>query len=531
MKTLSRGKTNIVVNALAGTGKTTTIVEAVNRLITGKKRLTGSDQQELIWDEICKEKTEDILVISFSKRIVEELKEKLPSSVPAMTCHSFGYQTMFKNGITRGYSDSKLDFCVLKALCNYSKIEWEEKTLKNYFSQIHRKYPKVIKAMTRLIELARTNLIHLDLLSITELDSQLSKLISYYNIEWKKDEHYEVIQDTIANAAKLALELTYQCHSDMIYIPLRNKMFIPKRQLVFIDESQDTSIAQQELALKAGFRHVVLGDVNQAIFSFAGADSKACENLTKILKSGINTCKELPLTKSRRCPKVAVGLVKHIVPAFEVMPEAKKGNVYHIDISNLTATAKEGDMILCRTNAPLLKLLYFFYKNGKKAKIEGKQIGDDIIKTLEEFDAEDIYDLKDKINNWKNIQLEKLEGKEANSEAIINLIDKSDCLLSMLKLLNDKDKTLPINALTLKIKEIFEDDVSCVRLLTIHKSKGLEANNVFLFGQNLLPHPRSKGDVQLQQEANLEYVAKTRFKENFYFVKETKQEEELYTNV
>jgi DNA helicase-2/ATP-dependent DNA helicase PcrA len=55
--------------------------------------------------------------------------------------------------------------------------------------------------------------------------------------------------------------------------------------------------------------------------------------------------------------------------------------------------------------------------------------------------------------------------------------------------------------------------------MTIHKSKGLENNTIFILHPELLPHPAATQEWQMQQESNLKYVAITRAIENLIWVK------------
>ena len=59
-----------------------------------------------------------------------------------------------------------------------------------------------------------------------------------------------------------------------------------------------------------------------------------------------------------------------------------------------------------------------------------------------------------------------------------------------------------------------------VSLSTMHRAKGLEANNVFIAYPELLPSPMCKDDNewQMEMEKNLEYVALTRAKKKLFFL-------------
>jgi superfamily I DNA/RNA helicase len=68
-KSLMSSTSNILVNALAGTGKTTTIVEGCTRIMNAGK----------------------IAYVAFGREIAKELKTRLPRSVYVATLHGFGY--------------------------------------------------------------------------------------------------------------------------------------------------------------------------------------------------------------------------------------------------------------------------------------------------------------------------------------------------------------------------------------------------------------------------------------------------------
>jgi ATP-dependent exoDNAse (exonuclease V) beta subunit len=59
-----------------------------------------------------------------------------------------------------------------------------------------------------------------------------------------------------------------------------------------------------------------------------------------------------------------------------------------------------------------------------------------------------------------------------------------------------------------------------ISLSTIHKAKGLEANNVFIICPSLMPSKSAKQEWEITQEKNLIYVAYTRAKNKLAFVDE-----------
>ena len=63
-----------------------------------------------------------------------------------------------------------------------------------------------------------------------------------------------------------------------------------------------------------------------------------------------------------------------------------------------------------------------------------------------------------------------------------------------------------------------------VRVTSVHKAKGLEANNVFVLNQaKVCPASCSE---QRAQEKNLSYISITRAKENLYLVREPMEDKD-----
>ena len=64
----------------------------------------------------------------------------------------------------------------------------------------------------------------------------------------------------------------------------------------------------------------------------------------------------------------------------------------------------------------------------------------------------------------------------------------------------------------------FEDEGARVALMTLHTSKGLEFDHVFMIGveENLIPHSRSVSEGNLEEERRLFYVGMTRARQRLY---------------
>lgn len=68
------------------------------------------------------------------------------------------------------------------------------------------------------------------------------------------------------------------------------------------------------------------------------------------------------------------------------------------------------------------------------------------------------------------------------------------------------------------LRDMFSDKKDRgVALMTIHKSKGLEAGTVFLICPDLIPSKYASTPEMIQQEKNLMFVAVTRAINNFFY--------------
>jgi superfamily I DNA/RNA helicase len=110
-----------------------------------------------------------------------------------------------------------------------------------------------------------------------------------------------------------------------------------------------------------------------------------------------------------------------------------------------------------------------------------------------------------------------VDAKTAMKSAVID--NKLD-IIKALEVLSEGLNTS--KELIEKIDSIFSGDKKKegVSLSTIHKAKGLEADNIFIVCRSLMPSKSAKKDWEISQEHNLEYVAYTRAKKNLCFVDE-----------
>ena len=183
--------------------------------------------------------------------------------------------------------------------------------------------------------------------------------------------------------------------------------------------------------------------------------------------------------------------------------------------SNVAFNPKVGDLVLCRVNAPLVGECLRLISRGIRAKVLGREIGKGLEALVKKVTADKSMEIStfmplfnEHISNMKTHYLN--QDKE---HMIQSLNDKADCIRALI------GQALTVDGLIKNIEAVFKDKKgACVTFSTIHKAKGLEANNVWILKPDLMPHPMAKSAADKEQERNLCYVAITRAKVSLNYV-------------
>jgi superfamily I DNA/RNA helicase len=294
--------------------------------------------------------------------------------------------------------------------------------------------------------------------------------------------------------------------ADMLFLPLVHKLYFPSYNLVCIDEAQDMSKSQIQLARAACFkdgRIVVIGDDRQAIYSWRGADSGAIDRMKKELRA-----EELGLTVTFRCPKKVVSLASEIVPDFTAGDTAPEGIIETVTKEKLMEVVRPGDFVISRVNAPLGSIAMALWKNNIRAKIRGREIGAGLLSKLKSFKVKEISELVGKVTAWKHAEMEKYKDLPEDKVAAFmeRINDQAELYLSLSEGLQS------VGELEARIRNLFVEDGErgAVMLMSGHRSKGLEADNVFLLAGTM-----RKGS---REEDNIRYVMITRAKNKLVWV-------------
>lgn len=482
------GKGNAVISAKAGSGKTFSIVNAM-KLIP---------------------KTKKAIFIAFNKSIADELNTKLQSNsnCSACTTHSMGFRMIRRNLGSDIIVDEykyrtylKKNFLDITGL-NNGEINIEKNQIDEYAESI-----------LILIDFSR--------LFLCQNINDIEKIVDRYDIPIVANET-EVVERCMEWGKTHTETIDYV---DMLWLPnsLNLKPLGMTYDWVFLDEAQDSSMATIALFKKCvkpnTGRWISVGDEKQCINLFAGS----CEdNFKKLCESENTQVFDLPI--SYRCGKKIINLAQSIVEDILPKEDAIDGEILH---DCKLSCLKDGDMVLARSKAPLLKVYTKLIKKGVNCYIKGLDIGSNLNNILDSVKGEELnvnlqkdgvfIRLYDKLFDARNKLVAK-RGLDIDDATLSSYIMEQYDIIKALEMLafNCTTKT----ELKDKIKNIFKEDSKGVCLSTIHKSKGLEADNVYILCHSSMPSKNCHHEWERIQEKNLVYVAYTRAKKVLGFISE-----------
>jgi superfamily I DNA/RNA helicase len=473
------GEGNAVISAVAGSGKTTTLVELL-------KRVSGS-----------------AIVLAFNKKIQTEMDIKLKKNnliAEASTVHALCFSA-YRKANPRVKLENRKVRMILEN--NLSEDDF------GLYSGV----------ATKLVALAKDDGAGI-FWPISDV-SEWQRLMVHHDLELEAEANLEraieISQKTLEvnNLEKDTIDF-----SDMVYLTILRGYTLPKYNWVLVDECQDLSRLRQAVckALDNGTtRYIFVGDRGQAIYGYTGADATALDNLIADYKAT-----ELPLSVSYRC---ATSVIKHaqtFYPPIEAAPEAEAGSVTELAYNLLSENPQSlnlsyRDAILCRTNAPLLRTAFSLIKKGVACRIEGRDIAQGLINVIGKWKVKTLDALENRLSDYLARETQKAVTK--GNEGLAGVItDKVDCIRACMEKCYAEGKTR-VDDLKSLIDSMFSnaDDKTTRRdlltLCSVHKSKGLEWERVFLLGrQDFMPSKWAKKDWMKVQETNLIYVAITRAK-------------------
>lgn len=482
-----RTQRHLVVEALAGSGKTTTIEELVRRLLEQTPGIR-------------------ILCCAFNVRIRDELKARMPAGADVLTLNGLGYAAI--------------------------RARWKGVTVnpKRTRELVERAVPRDVtrddrSRVERLCRLAKS--------WVVDGDADLRQLMHEHDLgiewdnypalgsapgDWSQPDRYD--ESHLFGWVRQVLHLSRQesgkvDFDDQVYIPAASEWSTGSYDVVLIDETQDLSRGQIRLALRAlrrGGRVVAVGDRHQAIYGFRGADSESMVRLVEALRQTSASVEVLPLSVCYRCARTILDEARAMVPEIEAAPGAVEGVVRSSSAARLyqgmeRGELREGSYVLSRTNAPLVPLCLYALQCGIRATIQGKDIGRALAALLRRADRDDVREAMAWLREWVNAESARLEAA-GQTDAVEGLRDRFACVAALSQGCRVVDEVLR------RIDALFCDDGG-PRLIfsSVHKAKGLEADTVYLLADTFF---HKRGDPR--EERNLYYVAVTRARRELVLV-------------
>lgn len=460
---------SIVVNAVAGSGKTTTIVELANRLPD-----TG-------------------VFLAFNKIIADELAVRLPPTYKASTFHSLGL-SLLRTGFPKlKVNPSKIKDIILE----------EDEIDKNL------RYP-----MQLIISFAKSH--GLGVFCDEDDRAEWHDIIDNCTMadipsDIKLD---DVIDAAIRILKKSNEELLEVDFDDMIYLPLflkkLDRFVFEQYNCAIVDEAQDTNAMQIEFLKNITSRVIAVGDRNQAIYGFRGADYAAFDSIAKHYSA-----LELPLTTSYRCGKKIIEEAKQYVPHIKATENAIDGEIKsmgEMSFDEILNDLSDESVVICRANAPLIKLAVRRLRAKKPFNITS-DFTKKLIGTISGLKTNDIGTFMVHVSKRHEKLISDYESRKLFVRANLER-DKYAAIQYLASESNDVQELVDL------INKIVNSK-SGVTLTTIHKAKGLEYENVYFYYRDMCPAPYaivSGNKMALQQEDNLIYVGITRAKKSLTYV-------------
>lgn len=447
-------KSNILINAYAGTGKTTTL-EMIERAT----------------------KQAPILYLCFNRRIADEAKTRMLSTTSVKTFNSIGH-TIWSRSIGKNLSlDAKKSQKLLADLIRASPKHVQEVMWSCYWEVISG--VAMAKALGYIPEGKFPNGLRL-----------ITQGAFHARLEETPD---DLSSDLIDEILTRSIQEAYQGKidfNDQIYMPALFGGTFPQFPLTLVDEAQDLSPVNHSLLerLVKDRRVIAVGDPWQNIYGFRGAEQGGMAKLRERY-SMVAT----DLSVSFRCPSKIVEAARWRVPKFTASREG--GHVEQLKGLSLDLLGPS-PTFLCRNNAPLLGLAFRLLSSGRSVSVAGSDVGPKLIALMGKLGADDMgrSATLDSISEWE---------AEREDRGSTTAHDLAACM----RVFASHGETLA--QAILYAQHLFAQKGS-VQFMTGHKAKGLEFDEVYFLDPQLCRED--------EQDLNLKYVITTRSKDKLYFV-------------
>lgn len=467
---------NIKINAVAGSGKTSTIIEyALARPADSK-----------------------ILYLAFNKSVKIDAKKKFNekglTNVTVHTAHSLAYQNVIFN----------------------SKYKIRAQGYKTH-------------EIVELLGLVGNQEKH----AVYVIANHINKFISYYcnsdKAKFKELNYLDIVSDKKAKIFVTTFYDYIESNSEILYnkmatseIEVTHDFYLKKFQLtnpklhfdyILFDEGQDASLAMLDIFLNQKAIKVIVGDTHQQIYGWRNA----VNSLEKV------NFKTFNLSKSFRFNQITANLAIEILKWKNHVEEQNSFSIFGSGISDETVVKA----VIARTNLGLLLKAIEYVTEKRKVKhiyFEGN-----INSYTYADDGASLYDVLNLYNNKRHLIRDKLIKEMKNINELEEYIQKTEDvqLAMMVEIVKEYGNKIPDILKEIKEIHVGDDNKDKAEMIfsTVHRSKGMEYDavqivNDFITEEKLqkiiADHKKDIINSKLIEEINLLYVAITRSKNKVY---------------
>lgn len=473
---------DLCINAIAGSGKTTTILQyAATRPSNAK-----------------------ILYIAYNKSVKTEALHKCKklnlSNVRVETAHSLAYKHIIRYG---NYTVSKNGYKTFD-LTKILNLRAAGDAYINFLLANH-----ISKFANYFCNSTSLKIQDLDY-STTVTDKKAKTFVK---------NHYQLIERGTREFLAKMENREIDCTHDFYLKKFQLSAPILNYDYILFDEGQDASPAMLDIFLNQRTTKIIVGDTHQQIYAWRFA----INSLEQVSFPQHN------LTASFRFPPAIANLANQIL-SWKKHYDDKIAPLFIKGLAKPTTNKSKTKAIIARTNLGLLlKAIEYVVESKKADKIyfEGN---------INSYTyAEDGTSLYDVLNLYlgKNHMIKDALIKTMNSiEQLEDYIENTEDvqLAMMVKIVQEYGKEIPNIIKEIKEKHISTDDKENAEVIfsTVHRSKGMEYDAVYLVNDFISEEKIKKlskeflkeHSAKINEEINLLYVAITRTKKHL-FIPET----------
>lgn len=474
-----RSKGDVAINAVAGSGKTTTIIEYA----------------------ASRPSSSPILYLAFNRSVKLEAAKKFESrglkNVRVETAHSLAFDHVVRGS---GYklrqkelrSQEIVDLLGLGSMGE----KHNEYILANHISKFIAYFCNSDKKKVQELN-------YLDLI----LDPTAKTFVK---------KHYSQIEmgtrQLLAKMEKREIEIPHDFYLKKF------QLFCPQLRYDYIlfDEAQDASAAMLDVFVKQKAIKVIVGDTHQQIYGWRHA-------VNSLEKTGFET---LQLSTSFRFPQDIADLATEVLYWKEHLGEHTA-----VPISGMGANQKiKTKATIARTNLGLLLNAIEYITNNRK--IKGIYFEGNFNSYTYADEGASLYDVLNLANNKPDMIRDKLIGSMRNLEELEEYIEKTEDpqLSMMVEVVKEYGNEIYDILRSLKKLHLADEDREKADMIfsTVHRAKGMEYDIVHLVNDFISESKikKAKGEAaakkekpdlgRLNEEINLLYVALTRAKNNLH---------------